>query len=104
MTVRIPTGLQAAGTVIDAAHLVSLLLRSTRPDGALAGTAGTALHGTKVPVGIWLNAATIFAAAGGKVRLRDLQQTCGTSYKTTWRMRSVLRDAAAILSENREAR
>lgn len=67
--------------------------------GGRGSSRGTALHGTKLPLDKWRRAATLLAAGGPRVRLRELQAACGVSHKTAWRMRSLLSDAAQALAE-----
>jgi hypothetical protein len=64
-----------------------------------AGTAGTGLHGSKVRLETWRRAAALCAA--GEPRIRDLQDACAVSYRTAWRMRQRLLDAAKALRERR---
>jgi hypothetical protein len=62
-----------------------------------SATAGTALHGSKVRLETWRRAAALCAA--GRPRVSDLQAVCAVSYRTAWRMRQRLLDAAGALSE-----
>ena len=57
-------------------------------------TAGTIFEKSSTSLRLWFYAAFVLARTDGGVTARDLQRVLGVSYKTAWRMRSVL--AAAI--------
>lgn len=62
-------------------------------------TRGTLLHGTKLRMEAWLAAAELYVSVQGNIKLRELQEACGVSHKTAWRMRSTLRDLDLYLTE-----
>lgn len=73
-----------------------------RLDGA-DGTRGTPLHGTKLPVAVWLNAVELFALSRN-VRIADVCRACHVSHKTAWRIRSLLREMCIVVVEHHERR
>ena len=88
----------------DPDELAATLLALSGPTDDPHRTRGTMVHGTKLPTAIWLAAVREFTKRSGRIRIVELQQACGVSYKTAWRMRVVLRDAAAMIEERFSSR
>jgi hypothetical protein len=56
-------------------------------------------RGTKLAFSVWQQAANLFAANEGCLRLRVICEECGVSYRTAWRIREMLRDTAQVIRE-----
>jgi predicted transcriptional regulator len=54
---------------------------------------------TKLALSIWHQAANVFVAQQGRLKLRVICEECGVSYRTAWRIREMLRDAAQVIRE-----
>jgi hypothetical protein len=54
---------------------------------------------TKLASSVWHHAANLFAEQRGRLKLRVICEECSVSYRTAWRIREMLRDAAQVIRE-----
>lgn len=54
---------------------------------------------SKLQRATWHRAARLFAMRNGRVKLRELCDTCRVSHRTAWRIREALRDSAQMMDE-----
>ena len=71
--------------------------------GSSGATRGTIVHGTKLSLRVWLKAVELFARQP-EISIHDLGRVCGVSYKTAWRMRTLLRETLSFVLEHESRR